>query len=106
MWWSRVAAPRAIAGLHRSLYSVLAAGLFAVPLWSVPTAGRPAAIATATLLVITIRNPDDGLLIVAGLLPLAAPIGRLFRLQIRAPDRRRCRERRHRRRSGAGRPRA
>jgi hypothetical protein len=80
MWWSRVAAPRAIAGLHRSLYSVLAAGLFAVPLWSVPTAGRPAAIATATLLVITIRNPDDGLLIVAGLLPLAAPIGRLFRL--------------------------
>jgi hypothetical protein len=58
----------------------LAAVIFAIPListlhlpWPIPAAG-------AGILTVSIRRPENGLLIIAGLLPLAAPLGQLFGL--------------------------
>src|SRR5262249_37150484 len=68
------------ARLCRSLAWALAAALFVIPLWSALFLGPAAAIAAAIVLVITLSTPRSGLLVLAGLLPLAAPIGQLLGL--------------------------
>lgn len=69
------------ARLYRSSVCALGAALFAVPLWSGLTLAWPAAVVAAIVLAVTLWKPNDGLLIVAGLLPLAAPIGTLLGLR-------------------------
>jgi O-antigen ligase len=64
----------------RRLSLVVTSALFAIPLWSAVTLPWPAATVVAIVLTVTLWKPNDGLLIVAGLLPLAAPIGRLLGL--------------------------
>jgi len=71
---------RRVSGSADRLFFALASSLFALPLWSALTLAWPAAVVAAIVLAVTIRKPNDGLLIVAGLLPLAAPIGRLLGL--------------------------
>ena len=64
----------------RGLFFVVTSALFAIPLWSAVTLPWPAATVVAVVLSVTLWKPSDGLLIVAGLLPLAAPIGTLLGL--------------------------
>jgi O-antigen ligase len=63
----------------RSMHA-LAALLFAIPLISTLRLAWPVAPIAAGILAVSISRPENGLLIIAGLLPISRPVGQFFGL--------------------------